>query len=100
MTNDKKEAICLDAGLHIEFNGGNYSEWYAGITGDSYQRLYVDHKVDQGTNLPKSWNCGDEDTARAVEKEFLSRGCEGGGGGGTGDARFFYIYRMSSETKP
>ena len=83
---------------YIQQNGGKYSDWYAGIAKDPVKRLFTDHKVDRVNGAWVHYNCGTDAVARNVEKHFLEKGCEGGPGGGDGDTKYAYAYKITSST--
>lgn len=78
--------------------GGNYAAWYAGIASSPRERLFNDHAVrEQGDG----WifdNCGSDTAAREIEQYFLSRGCQGGPGGGDSQTKYIYVYRVAPHT--
>jgi hypothetical protein len=97
ITEGKK--IVADIETYIEECGGNYSDWYVGITGDITQRLFGDHNVDEDND-----NCCWEEAtsskiARAVEKHFIEKhGTQGGPGGGDDDSVYVYAYEVTNDT--
>ena len=71
----------------IEKSVSNYSAWTIGIT-DAPKRRKSEH------GIPKYWHVWKADTeaiARNVEKHFLDKGMNGGGGGGD-HPNFVYIF--------
>lgn len=92
--------VAAEVEKYIEGNGGQYVKWYAGITCDVEDRVFGAHCVDR-TGKKIYRDCGNVDTARAVEKYFLDkRHCDGGPGGGDHRCRFFYAYLKSNMTRP
>ncbi len=74
--------------------GGNYSDYYVGITKDIEDRLFGAHKV------PKKGHCyiyreafNDTDS-RAVETHYLYKGMQGGDGGGDDESVYVYVYKI------
>lgn len=93
------QQIIHDLQDYLGNNGGNYREWYVGITSDPDQRLFVDHnvnKVDTWIHAPADSNDG----AREVEEYFLNLGCDGGSGGGDKTSKVVYAYRKNAHTNP
>ncbi len=79
-------------------NGGNYSDYYIGITKDIDERLFGAHKV------PKKGHCyiyreaiNDTD-ARTIEKYYLDKGMHGGDGGGDEESVYVYVFKISNDT--
>ncbi len=90
-----KETIIAEIKAYIEARGGNYSDWYVGVTEDTEQR-FKDH------NVKADWICrGAESStiARDIEKHFFSLGAKGAPGGGDKDAKIVYAYKITSDTK-
>lgn len=77
--------------------GGNYSEYYVGITKSIQDRLFGAHQVpDKHCWI---WREAFSDTdARKVEKYFLDKGMQGGDGGGDEESVFVYVYKVASFT--
>jgi hypothetical protein len=88
-------AVIVDIDNHIRKGGGGYAAWYCGIAATPRDRLFSDHNVAAG-----GWwivrDCGTEAGARAVERHFHAKGCRGGGGGG--DCRTCYVYKITATT--
>lgn len=78
--------------------GGNYSDYYVGITKDVEDRLFGAHKV------PKEGHCyiyrkANNDTdSRAVETYYLNKGMQGGDGGGVEESVYVYVYKIGRNT--
>jgi len=78
--------------------GGYYSDWYAGVAADAKDRLVSGHGVSE-TDAWIFHDCGTDTTARQVEDHFLKLGCKGGPGGGDSSTRYFYVYRITPQTR-
>lgn len=88
----------LDA--YIQKNGGQHSQWYAGIASDPKARLFSDHNViENGGAWAFDWAASDDD-ARAVEQALLKLGCDGGSGGGSYTTRAVYVYKKTISSNP
>lgn len=88
----------IDSHLINGCNGGNYSDYYVGITKSIEDRLFGDHKVPRKGHC-FIYNTAFNDTdARAIEKYYLDKGMQGGGGGGDDESVFVYVYKISSVT--
>lgn len=85
---------------YVRKNGGAYSQWYAGIAADPKKRLFDDHGVIHNSLWIHSGDCGGSEAARVIEKYLLSKGFDGGDGGGSYDTRFVYAYRKTLSTNP
>ncbi len=85
---------------HIRKCGGGYSLWYVGIASDPKDRLFNDHNVDEKNDAWIHRDCGSESAARRVEKHFLTKGCDGGAGGGDYSTKYAYAYKKKSHTRP
>ncbi len=68
---------------YINGNGGQFSQWHAGISSDPRQRLFNDHNVDEHRDAWAYDFCPSDSDARAVEEALIHTGCKGGGGGAT-----------------
>src|SRR5436309_3449307 len=84
---------------HIDKQRGPYHSWYAGITGDIEQRLFIEHGVPRQNYWFIYRECPSADDAREVEAALLQLGCKGGIGGGDDDCRFVYAYLIGQQTK-
>ena len=96
---NSKEVIINNFDEYLSKIGGNYSDWYIGVTKDAKDRLFNGHAVDEESG---SWiyNTATSDTvSREVEKHYLDRGCSGGGGGGDDTAVMVYAYKKTTTTK-
>ena len=87
----------IDAYIHQ--CGGGYPNWYVGIASNPRNRLFNDHNVDEQKNYWIIRDAGSEPVARQIEKFFLDKGCQGGGGGGDASTRYVYAYRITSTTR-
>jgi len=91
--------IIAEIKAHIKECGGNYSNWYVGITCDRDQRLFVDHNVKKKGGAWISYKASSSVLAREVEKYFIDN-CktQGGPGGGDDDSVYVYAYKITNET--
>lgn len=85
---------------HIEANGGEYSNWYCGITSDWASRLFDDHQVPLRVHPYMTRQCYNDDDARAVEGALLKLGCDGAPGGGDETSVYVYAYLKGAMTNP
>jgi hypothetical protein len=84
--------------LYIEQCGGDYRNWYVGITSDLEERLFEGHKIREN-DLHTSEKASNSDVARAVENHFINKlKTQGGPGGGDATAKFVYAYKVKSYT--
>ncbi len=98
-TASKSSQVISEIDGYIRQNGGGYPAWYVGIATYPRDRLFDDHNVDEKNGAWIYRDCGSEAAARAVEKIFLAKGCDGGDGGGV-SPRYVYAYKKTSYTKP
>ncbi len=85
---------------YINRSGGSYRDWYAGITSDPKQRLFVEHGVSESSGYWVYDNTYSTQDARDVEVYLLRLGCDGGIGGGDYMSRTVYAYRKAANTRP
>lgn len=85
---------------HIKEQGGGASSWYAGITSDWKDRVFIDHKVPSEGHWYIVRQCFSDDDARRVESSLIHYGCDGGGGGGDQSSVYVYAYLKSAVTDP
>ena len=100
MDEQEKDDVIADILAHIKNCGGMLDGWYCGITNDTNERLFEDHKVPE-TKGAASWircRCKSKADAQFVEKAFLDAGCKGGTGGGKPDSVFVYAYAITPYT--
>ena len=79
-------------------SGGDYNNWYVGITNDIDSRLYGDHNVSR-KGVWYHAEADSNDVARQVENHFLDLGMDGKGGGGKSNSNFVYTYHKTLSTK-
>lgn len=79
-------------------HGKLYSQFYIGIAKDINDRLKNGHNVDDTIPHIYTTNALPTDVVRGIEKHFLSKGCQGGPGGGDGSTRYAYAYLITSST--
>ena len=85
---------------YIRQFGGQYKDWYVGVTSDQHKRLFIEHGVQKEGDYWISIPCSTEQEARSVERCFLEKGCDGGPGGGDMSTRIVYAYAKGSHTNP
>ncbi|MBL4653916.1 MAG: hypothetical protein JKY53_13795 [Flavobacteriales bacterium] len=88
----------IEAHLVDGCGGGNYSDYYIGITKSIQNRLFGDHKVPKKGHCRIHREASNDTDARAVEKHFFDKGMQGAGGGGDEESIFIYAYKVSSLT--
>lgn len=72
--------------------------WYVGITNDVARRM-KEHNVDQNHMGFAYVEATNSDHARKAESALLKDGFSGGPGGGENDAKWLYVYPITSFTK-
>lgn len=90
---EKFEAYLSGAGVK------NWNEVYAGIAADARDRLFNGHGVGEKTDVWIYEDAGTSQAARAIEQLLLQKGAKGGPGGGDGDTRFVYAYKITARTR-
>lgn len=98
---DSEEKIKMDIMNQIGRYGGNYSNWYVGISENPRDRLFDQHGIDE--------QCGpwiirwalSTDIARCIQRYFIEvLGTDGGSGEEDAEARAVYAYEKKSHTDP
>lgn len=79
--------------------GGQYAEWYSGVTNDPEQRLFQDHNVDRMLDPWAHFPCLNAAIARSVEQYLLNIGMTGGSGGGDNQSSQVYVYKITNHSK-
>jgi len=96
-----KNEIINDIKVHIKRCGGNYSNWYVGISKNARERLFVYHKVSEKKDAWIFRKTGSSDIARDVEDYFINTfGTDGETGGGDDTSDMVYAYKKSAHTNP
>lgn len=85
---------------YINGQGGAYSGWYCGITGNINSRLFGSHKLTRDDPWWSYRQCPDDTSARNVETALAKLGCDGGPGGGDATSVYVYAYLKSATTDP
>jgi len=94
----KRAQIIAEITAHIQKCGGEYEDWYCGITKDIQSRLFGDHGVVKGKNAYAYRPTDSDEEARLIEEHFLNKGCQGGSGGGDDESDLVYVYKIGSNT--
>jgi hypothetical protein len=85
--------------LFVDTQESSRGDWYTGVTAYPSTRLTNGHGLQIG-DPHKVFDAGSEDLARRVEKELLSRGLDGGAGGGSeASPRYVYIFLKQRHTR-
>jgi hypothetical protein len=92
MAGKSAETIVREVKQHIQDQNGPRSTWYVGITQDIQQRLHGDHRVPGKDHWYITRRASSSSDARESEKSLIKWGCDGGPGGGDGDATYLYAY--------
>jgi hypothetical protein len=95
----EKENIIEEIKAYIIECGGSYPDWYVGVTGDSDQRLFVEHNVKKKGGAWILFKASSSTIAREVEKYFIDQKTKGGTGGGNDDSDIVYAYKTRPYTK-
>ena len=92
------DEIVSDISNHIRKYGGEFSDYYCGITNDAKRRLFAEHNVEKDRGVWIYRTANSDSVAREVEKYFLVAGCKGGSGGGSDDCTIVYCYKITKKT--
>lgn len=84
---------------YMASTGGNWSDWYVGITSDIKSRLFGEHGVDVRQDRWIYKQCINSETARRAEDYFVKKGTRGDTGGGDWTSNFIYAYYVTSRTR-
>lgn len=95
-----RDSIIRDFEDYIDKYQLDYSEIYVGITNDVERRLFQEHQVPKDHYWWIYSPADNNDIARKVEQDFISKGCQGGSGGGDDSSNIVYAYKTSSITNP
>lgn len=91
--------IVNDINEHLTKSGKRYySDFYIGITDDIERRLFKEHNVSRENSWWIYRTATDAETARRVEKYFLSKGMRGAPSGGNDSSDTVYCYAVGSTT--
>lgn len=102
----QKDQVITEVEAFKEANGGNYSDYYIGITNDVARRIvegYLTEHLNAGrytADAPKRhWDCETRDKALEVEAHFHALGMRGKGPGGHGieESKFVYCFKMDAD---
>ena len=96
-----KEEIIADINMHIKRCGGNYSDWYVGISKDARDRLFNAHKVREKKDAWIYRKASSSQIARDIEDHFVRILCTDGEiGGGDDKTDMVYAYKKGAHTHP
>ena len=94
-----KQQIVSEIQNYIIGAGGNYGDWYVGISKNAKDRLMNGHGVNEKTDKWIYRIAVSDDEARDVEDFFINKcGTKGGPGGGDESAMQVYAYKITSTT--
>lgn len=79
--------------------GGDYPDWYIGITKDLDESLFEFHKVEEN-GVWISFGADTEEVAKKVEKYFLDKKTDGNPSPLVENARIVYVYKKNGKTTP
>ena len=100
MAKKSKQEITDDIESHIKKRGGEYSDWYVGISKSARDRLFNGHSVKEKKDVWILRKAKSSETAREVEDYFVNTlGTDGGTGGGDDTSDMVYAYKKAKHTK-
>jgi hypothetical protein len=85
--------------LHMSQYGGNYQEWYVGVSADPKGSLFNDHGVIEAEDPWISRRCISNVAARTIERYFVKKGCKGGQADEDTSALYLYAYMIRPHTR-
>lgn len=86
---------------HIKKCGGNYFDWYLGISKDAENRLFNEHRVRRESDAWIFRKANSSNEARTIEDYFVkSLGTDGDTGGGDYTSDMVYAYKKAYHTNP
>ncbi len=101
LSTQRRNQIVENILSHIRICGGNYNEWYVGISRDARSRLFNDNSVNESLDAWIIEIASTNQQARDIENYFINViGTDGGPGGGDSTARMVYAYKKSYRTNP
>jgi len=96
-----KQEIVDDIESHMQKNGGEYSDWYVGISKDAEDRLFNGHTVKEKSDVWIYRTADSSQSAREVEDHFVNTlDTDGGTGGGDETSDKVYAYKKAQHTNP
>ena len=90
--------IIADFDKRIPGSGARNSEWYVGVATNAYNRLTVDHGLENADGRDNwAWRqAASSENARQIEKLYLEAGLDGGPGGGDASTSQVYVCLKST----
>lgn len=96
-----KQEIIDDIKSHIQNRGGEYSDWYVGISKDAKDRLFNNHCVKEKKDVWIYRKASSSEVAREIEGYFVNTlNTSGGTGGGDESSDKVYAYKKARHTNP
>jgi hypothetical protein len=100
MSGRKRSEIIADVENHVAKFGGDFTEWYVGVTANPKERLFTQHRLRSSGDAWITRRAIDDLQAAEVQEYFKSvRKTQGGSKGGLVDI-FVYAYKRKSHTRP
>lgn len=100
MSGRKRSEIIADLEAHVGKFGGDYSEWYVGVTANPKERLFTQHRLRSSGDAWIARRAMDDLQAAEVQEYFKSVRKTQGGVKGTLQDVFVYAYKRKSHTRP
>ncbi|MCK4788816.1 MAG: hypothetical protein KAV87_34055 [Desulfobacteraceae bacterium] len=96
-----KQEIIDDIKSHMQKRGGEYSDWYVGISKDAKDRLFNGHSVKEKEDMWIYTTASSSQVAREVEDYFVNTlNTDGDTGGGDNTSDMVYAYKKAAHTNP
>ncbi len=100
MAGRKRSEIIADLEVHVAKFGGDYSEWYVGVTANPKERLFTQHRLRSTGDAWIARRALDDLQAAEVQEYFKSVRKTQGGSKGTLQDIFVYAYKRKAHTRP
>ena len=83
--------------IYIGHHGGDWMEWYVGISDDPRHALFVEHRVDRRKGEYRHFTAMDPALARKIKGYYVRKGMANGAQAPEG-CRSLFFYRMTGKT--
>ncbi|MCI0497158.1 MAG: hypothetical protein L0Z54_02555 [Thermoplasmata archaeon] len=83
--------------IYIGHHGGEWSEWYVGMSDDPRRALFVEHNVNRRKGEYRHFTALDPALARKIKSYYMRKGMSNGVQA-PDDCRVLYFYRMTEDT--
>jgi len=85
---------------YIVQHGGDFQNWFVGVTSDVDRSLFVEHRVYNNRDLWIYRKCTNNRAVENIKGSLIKLGCKGYLGGWVNDPTIVYAYHKSAHTRP